>query len=123
MARAFELRVTRQAAVKRGLAWAELTRDIAAETHRTAPRRGVNRNRFKFLRSAPGDAPTTETTRLLQFLSAPPVFFSDNGLPAYRVPVNYALLETGYSRNGRVLEPRPLGRITLSILTAGPRPT
>lgn len=119
MDRPLNLAATRERAFERAEKWANLAKQVAFETHRQAPRAGVNLNRFGERRSAPGDPPAMETGRLFAILNQQQPQREADG---YSVLVNYTLLEDGYSKNGRILEPRPLGRITLSVLTASPPP-
>ena len=97
---------------ERTLFRAEQLQDIAAEQHANAPRGGKNLNRYGEPRSAPGEPPATETLELLSRI--------DDGLTetpeGFQVAVNYTVLEFGYSKNGRILEPRPNGRLAIERL-------
>lgn len=114
----------RAAAIERARDRARDAQAIAKAQHRDAPRGGSNRNRFGEARSAPGEPPAMETGRLFARL--------DQGYEetpeGARVPVNYRVLEFGYSVGARSrlsdrkglsangLQPRPLGAITLALL-------
>lgn len=87
--------------------------EITAEKHRTAPRGGTNRNRYGQARSAPGEAPATEEGTLLSLLQVPPKRVGD---AHYRVMANNAALEDGAKKDGRIILPRPLGRLSLEQL-------
>ena len=106
------LRRARAKADDRALRRAEELQETARELHRSAPRGGVNRNRYGQPRSAPGEPPATEEGRLLERLDDPPQPIARG----YRAAVNYRVLEDGYSPNN--LEPRPLGRLALDALKA-----
>lgn len=110
----FSLNNVRRKGERRAEAWAEAGSRTAAEKHDHAPRAGRNLNRFGLRRSAPGDPPAEETGQLLSILRRGP----EDAPGGYAFTVNYSVLEYGYSKNGRTLEPRPLGRITLSELKA-----
>ena len=119
MDRPLNVAATRERAFERAHKWADLAKTVAFETHRQAPRGGVNTNRFGERRSAPGAPPAMENGELFAILNQQqPVREADG----YSVLVNYTVLEKGYSAGNRVLEPRPLGRITLSVLQASPPP-
>jgi hypothetical protein len=117
--RPLNLAATRERAFQRAEKWANLAKQVAFETHRQAPRGGVNINKFGEPRSAPGEAPAMETGRLFAILNQQRPAREPDG---YSVLVNYTVLEQGYSKGNRVLEPRPLGRITMSVLAASPPP-
>jgi hypothetical protein len=85
--------------------------DTAFEFHMDAPRGGNARNRFGENRSAGGEPPAPETrelSRKIQDVKEVP--------DGADVVVNYKVLEFGYQKNGRILEPRPLGRIAIEQL-------
>ena len=131
MDRPLNVAATRERAFERASKWADLAKTVAFETHRQAPRGGANLNKFGERRSAPGEAPAMETGRLFAILNQQQPQREADG---YSVLVNYSVLETGYSVGRRarisdrrefaagILEPRPLGRITLSVLDASPPP-
>jgi hypothetical protein len=91
---------------------AEQLQEIAASQHANAPRGGDALNRYGENRSAPGEPPAPETLELLSRI--------ENGLKetpdAIQVAVNYTVLELGYQKNGRILEPRPNGRLAVEEL-------
>lgn len=81
-----------------------------AELHLSAPRGGVNKNRFGEFRSAPGEQPAIETGQLLNHIM--------NGVKktdaSAEVIVNYAVLEFG--NRAKTLLPRPMGRMAVEIV-------
>jgi hypothetical protein len=91
---------------------AEQLKEIAATQHANAPRGGSALNKYKENRSAPGEPPAPETLELLSRIEDG-VTPTENGAT---VAVNYVVLETGYQKNGRILEPRPNGRLAIEEL-------
>jgi len=99
-------------------------RDIAVELHETAPRGGIHTNAYDQHRSAPGEQPAIEHGDLREVLLNE-LTFDERTLTAQFV-ANYVVLEFGYDKNGRRLDPRPQGRMTSDRLkrearSAGPR--
>lgn len=88
--------------------------DIAVELHETAPRGGENTNRYGEQRSAPGEPPAIETGQLLA--SMRDGYEYDPSTMTASFVTNYAVLEYGYDKDGRRLEPRPMGRQTIDKL-------
>jgi hypothetical protein len=119
VARAFDPKITTESAFGRAREWAEYGKRIAYETHRQAPRRGFNLNRYGERRSAAKDPPAMETGQLFAILNQQKPERERDG---YSFVVNYTVLEKGYQKGNRILEPRPLGRITLSTMIAAPGP-
>lgn len=89
-------------------------RDIAVELHETAPRGGESINAHGQPRSAPGEQPAIEHGDLREVLLNE-LTFDERTLTA-TFPVNYIVLEFGYDKNGRRLDPRPQGRMTADRL-------
>lgn len=109
----FSLAAVQRKAEKRAERWADTGSRIAAEKHDNAPRAGKYLNKFGLRRSAPGDPPAEEEGTLLSLLRQGA---EADGPDAYAFLVNYSVLEDGYQKNGRVLEPRPLGVLTMNEL-------
>lgn len=89
-------------------------RDETARLHLNAPRGGVNYNRHGQPRSAPGEQPAIEDGELLFRIMQP-----ERSDLRGEVVVNYVVLEYGYDKDGRRLEPRPMGRMILDRLKDG----
>lgn len=84
--------------------------ETAAELHLSAPRGGVNKNRYGEWRSAPGEQPAIETGQLLNDI----MNNVEKDDVSARVIVNYTVQEFGNRK--KTLLPRPMGRMTLDIV-------